>query len=337
MSRISPFRLEAGIFEKILAPRVEYGQEMMEFSNMVRSGFASLLVLLGLVLLGNNSSVNHVAGTSDTLRYFFVGHAYNWQPGYSRIDPRVVGLDYSRFDKQVFGGDLNSEALKYERFVTFIDSAFDLRDINTMWVMGNHEARNENFEWYEKYTGRHTWNAHSSNGAVFINMNTTLNAGNCEELDAQFEMIRNICDTITSATSHLFVFCHHSVWNNVPGLPGPWTYANWQIPFWDANCSGDSVTYVAAVYPLLLQAKQKGVEVISVMGDAGAVNKGNYMYSSDSLLYIASGINNSKYVHDSVLLASQPKDKVVIFEHVPSERKVHWKFHDLDSLFAAHQ
>jgi hypothetical protein len=274
---------------------------------------------------------------SDTLRYFFVGHAYNWQPGYSRVDPRVVGLDYSRFDMQIFGGDLNSEALKYERYVTFIDSCFDLRDPGTIWVMGNHDARNENVEWYEHHTGRKTWHAFSANSAVFVCMNTTLNAGNCEELDGQFDMIRNICDTITAATSHLFIFSHHSVWNDVPGLPGPWTYCNWQLPYWDANCTGDSATYAAAMYPLLVQAKQKGVEIIHVMGDAGVWNKGNMMVSSDSLVYFASGIDNSRYMNDPVLYASKPKDKVLIFEHMPEARKVIWKFHDLDSLYAAHQ
>lgn len=310
----------------------------------VFSGMKRILILLAclgfLVLVAapgrGGRSHRHLQG--DTLRYLFVGHGYNWQPGYNRIDPRVTGLDWSRFDKKIFGGDLNSEALKYERYIQFMDSVFDMDNLNTMYVIGNHDGRNENFEYYHKYTGRRTYYAYADHGAVFMVINTTLNAGNCEDLDAQFQMIKKVCDTITSATSHLFIFQHHNLWMGVPGLPNnPSVYSNWQIPYWDANCSGDTATYVAAIYPLLKAVKNKGVEVVSVLGDAGVTNKGAYMYSSDSLVFLSSGINNSKWAHDSVALAAQPKDKLLLIEHVPSERHAFYHFIDLDSLFAAHQ
>jgi hypothetical protein len=286
---------------------------------------------------GRGGQGRHAAG-GDTLRYLFVGHGYNWQPGYNRIDPRVTGLDWSRFDKKIFGGDLNSEALKYERYVQFMDSAFDLRSLNTMYVLGNHDARNENFEYYHHYTGRRTYYAYTDHHAVFMVINTTLNAGNCEDLDAQYDMIKNVCDTITSATSHLFIFQHHNLWIGVPGLPNnPHVYSNWQIPYWDANCSGDTATFAAAIYPMLKAVKDKGVEVVSVLGDCGVTNKGAYLYSSDSLVFLSSGINNSKWANDSVALAAQPKDKVLVIEHIPAERHASYHFLDLDSLFEAHQ
>lgn len=312
---------------------------MHVFSDMKR--FAVLLICFGLLAMAAHPSRDRKArraAAGDTLRYLFVGHGYNWQPGYNRIDPRVTGLDWRRFDKKIFGGDLNSEALKYERYVRFMDSVFDLDSRNTMYVIGNHDGRNENFEYYHQYTGRRTYHAYSENHAVFMVINTTLNAGNCEDLDAQFRMIKNVCDTITSATSHLFIFQHHNLWIGVPGLPSnPQQYSNWQIPYWDANCSGDTATYVAAIYPLLKSVKDKGVEVVSVLGDCGVGSKGNYMYSSDSLIFLSSGINNSKWAHDSVELATKPKDKVLMIEHIPADRHAFYHFLDLDSLFAAHQ
>lgn len=295
-----------------------------------------LLAWVGIQGRAGDPPRRQLAG--DTLRYLFVGHAYNWQPGHSRIDPRVVGLDWPRYDKKIFGGDLNSEALKYEHFIQFMDSAFDMGSRNTLYALGNHDARNENFEYYHKYTGRKTYYAYSENGAVFMVINTTLNAGNCEDLDAQFRMIKNVCDTVTSATSHIFIFQHHNLWIGVPGLPSnPGSYSNWQIPFWDANCSGDTATYAAAIYPLLKSAKQKGVEVVSVLGDAGVNVKAKFMYSSDSLIFLSSGINNSKWANDSVAYANQPKDKVLLIEHIPAARQASFHFLDLDSLFAAHQ
>ena len=289
-------------------------------------------VLLGFASLPLPRTLRGGDG-SDTLRYLFVGHGYlGGGPGHG-VDPRLVGLNWSKFDKKIFGGDLNSEALRYESYVQFIDSAFDLGTRNTMYVIGNHDARNENFEWYEKYTHRKTYSAYSENGVTFMVMNTTLNAGNCEDLDAQFNMLKNICDTITSASSHLFIFSHHNLWINVPGLPPPFQYSNWQIPFWDAHCGDDSATYIAAIYPMLKEVKNKGVEVVSIMGDAGVAAKGLMMMSTDSLVYISNGIANSKYFNDSVLLAQQPLDKVLIISHVPSQKKAWWEYHDLDSLY----
>jgi hypothetical protein len=294
--------------------------------------------LLALVALQGRGGTPRRKVQGDTLRYIFAGHAYNWQPGYNRIDPRVTGLDWTRFDKKIFGGDLNSEALKYEHFVQFMDSAFDLGSLNTLYAIGNHDGRNENFEYYHQYCGRPTYYAYAENGAVFMVLNTTLNAGNCEDLDAQWQMIKQVCDTITSATSHLFIFQHHNLWIGVPGLPSnPSSYSNWQIPYWDANCSGDTATFAAAIYPLLRQAKQRGVEVVSVLGDAGVNVKGRFMYSADSLIFISSGINNSKWANDSVVLATKPKDKLLLIEHVPADRHATYRFVDLDSLFAAHQ
>lgn len=309
-----------------------------EFVGMLRVlGCVLLLGLFGFVSMGTDVG-RSLGSDGDTLRYFFVGHGYNWQWGDNRVDPRVTGLDWSRFDKKILGGDMNSEALLYKEYVEDMDSMFDLGSRNTFYVLGNHDARNENFEWYEQYTGRKSYYAYAENGAVFMVLNTTLNAGNCEELDAQYRMLKQVCDTITGASSHLFIFIHHNLWHNVPGLPSdPFQYSNWQMPYWDANCSGDTASFSALIYPMLVDVKERGVEVVNVLGDAGVLVKEKFMYSADSLIFIASGINNSKYVHDSVLYAQQPKDKILLIEHIPAERKASYHFLDLDSLFAAHQ
>ncbi|MEM0995929.1 MAG: hypothetical protein AAGN35_02570 [Bacteroidota bacterium] len=279
-----------------------------------------------------SSAPPHHCG-NDTLRYFFVGHCYDWQS--AGVDPRVEGLNYGRYDRIMLGGDVCSEALFRRRTVVYIDSIFDLGSPYTHYVMGNHDARNENWEWYEEFTGRKTYSTHSEHGLTVFVLNTTINPGDCEDLDAQYRLLESICDTI-AASSHLLILQHHGIMQDVPGLPSRiLDYANWQIPFWNANCYQENTFYIDAVYPMLVEVQQRGVQVISVVGDGGVREKGRTMETPEGLYYISSGIDNTRYANDSLALDTVPKDKVLIFEHLPATRSLTWEFWDLDSLYNA--
>lgn len=298
-----------------------------------------LLLLLFSVHPGQGpvfETADATGGSGDTLRYVFLGHIYSWKTDGKRVDARVLGLDYDRFDRIFLGGDICSEAFQYESTVQHIDSAFDLRAATTHYALGNHDARNENIEWYEAYTGRKPYYVTAAPGMTIVTLNTTLNAGDCENLDAQFRMLKSVTDTIQSA-SHLMILQHHTTWRALPGMADAWSWSNWPYYEWDANCYEDSTKYLQAIYPLLVDVKNRGVEVVTVIGDAGVTNKGSEMVSTDGLHYLASGINNSKFFGDSLALDSALKDKVLIFEHCPDQGTLNWDFHDLDSLFDAHQ
>ena len=221
--------------------------------------------------------------------------------------------------------------------LAYLDSLFDLDHPDTYYILGNHDARNGNHIWYLQFTQRPSFFTTSENGLVTIILNTTLNPGDCEALDAQYALLKSICDTISEA-SHLLLLHHHAISLDVPGIPHPWKMANWPYLHWDAHCQDQDPSYMSAIYPLLLQVKARGIEVVNVMGDTGFKVKKIEAVSDDGIHYLASGIDNSRYARNPQQMDTVPKDLVLIFEHQPRRRSFHWKFHDLDSLlFANHR
>ena len=154
-------------------------------------------------------------------------------------------------------------------------------------------------------------------------------------LVSQYALLKSVCDTI-SAASHLLLLHHHAISLDVPGIPHPWKMANWPYLHWDANCHDPDPSYTAAIYPLLLQVKARGIEVVNVMGDTGFKVKKIEAVSKDGIHYLASGIDNSRYARDPQQLDTVPKDLVLIFQHHPQRRTLQWQFHDLDSLLRVH-
>ncbi|MCH2223616.1 MAG: hypothetical protein MK066_02520 [Crocinitomicaceae bacterium] len=266
----------------------------------------------------------------DTLRYIFMGHTYDWQSVNHHVDPRIQEIRFSDYARTWLGGDISSEALLKRSTILHIDSVFDLSAATTQYALGNHDVRNGNMQYYWEATGRKSYNMHSENGVVSICLNTQLNPSLCEDLNNQFDLIKNVCDTIQSS-SHLFLFMHSGIFGNVPNLPPSENYAHTNFSYWNANCSGPSATFVSAIYPLLEQVKARGIIVYCILGDTGAVHKQFHAEVADSIHFFANGINNSKYT-DPVILAQQEKDRVLIFEHVLPTDEITWKFKDLDSL-----
>jgi len=128
------------------------------------------------------------------------------------------------------------------------------------------------------------------------------------------------------------IYHHHAIATRVPGLPDNWAYSNWPYYHWDANCFSPTPSYLETIYPMLKTVHERGVEVVNVIGDAGFNSKGMEMVSEDGIHYVSSGIDNSRFAHDSLALTGAAKDRVLLFEHWPERRELNWNFHDLDSL-----
>lgn len=294
--------------------------------------------LLGFLFLFSSTflsckSEDNRTPKKDRFEFFFAGHAYDHHGLGQRVDSRLEQLDYSQYDRVVLGGDICSEALQEYSTLEYLDSIFDLSNENTFYVIGNHDARNGNLDWYHRFTKRKSYFHHSDQGVVSLVLNTTLNPAYCEDLDLQYDMLKEVCDTIRKA-SHLMIFHHHAIATDVPGLPDNWAYSNWPYYHWDANCFSPTPSYLQSIYPLLQSVKARGIEVINVIGDAGFNSKGMDMVSNDGIRYLSSGIDNSRFAGDSLALDSVAKDRVLIFTHLPEKRSLAWKFHDLDSLVA---
>ncbi len=261
----------------------------------------------------------------------FAGHTYQWFSDGSKVDARLVELDKSGYDRIWLGGDICSEAMLNYSTMVYIDSLFDIEAPGNHYALGNHDTRNGNLDWYREITGRETYYAYNENGITTILMNTCIVPSDCEHLDRQFRMIENVCDSIENS-SHLILIMHHAIWDNVPGLPPPSAYSHTEFPYWNANCYyRENNSFTGAIYPLLKNVKERGIEVICINGDMGANGKTFYQQSDDGIHFMGCGLDNSRYT-DPYELALQPKDRLLIFEHDIENRKLSWSFQDLDSL-----
>lgn len=284
--------------------------------------------LLTVLLLLSNLS-NGFGQENDTLNYLFLGHIKKNINGELKVDPRVEGIDMSTYERVWLGGDITGESNLDYKTLEYIDSLFDVSNPSNHWAYGNHDLRNYNDEWLREITGKNTYYAYYENGITTMVLNYAITPTDCEMLNDQFEMIAKVCDTI-SESSHLIILSHHCTWLNVPGIPSPGQYAHSNFKKWIANCDDKPGEFVSTIYPLLIEVKAKGIEVINILGDSGAYNKGQSMISSDGIHFIASGIDpNTQDLYGP--------DKVLILNHHPESSYLDWQFHNLDSLYNSFQ
>jgi hypothetical protein len=268
------------------------------------------------------------AQNKDTLKYIFLGHTYQYYTAGDKVDNRFKNIQLSEYDGVWHGGDLCSESLMNFTTLEYIDSVFNLKHPNTHWALGNHDSRNPNWIWLEELTGKKTYYASNYKGITVIVLNTGITPYDCEQLNDQYNMIVNVCDTIQKS-SHLVILVHHGIWDDVPGLPSPYAYAQSNLIHYNFNCYSVESTFAKEIYPRLVEVKNRGVEVISIMGDMGA-KKIEYV-SDDGLIFLGTGLYKSKY-ENPIERANSPTDWVLIFKHTPANGWMKWEFVDFDIL-----
>ncbi len=256
----------------------------------------------------------------DTIQYLFVGHCYQRGTNGTRVDYRIEQLDKSVYEGVWLGGDVCSEAMLNYSTVQYIDSVFHLGSSETHWALGNHDARNGNWEWYTEFVGQKTYYAYSSHGITRVVMNTNIVPVNCEMLNEEYEIISNVCDTI-SESKYLILLMHHGIWEGVPGLPSPSSYAQSNLKYWNANCDSVDTPFYKVVYPKLVDVKNRGIEVICVLGDMGSGPKKFEMDSDDGIHFLGCG-----------LYYNEPDNNVLTFTYTLPDQKLTWQFDNLDSL-----
>ena len=294
---------------------------------MFKRTYYIIVFSTSMILLVNCFSSLY-AQSKDTLTYVFFGHTYQWGSGGNRVDYRIENMDLSQFDRIWLGGDICSESSLEYSTLAYIDNLFDLGKPGNHWALGNHDARNGNMEWIEEFTGRPNYYAHNENHITTIVMNGTITPLDCENLDKQYKMIEKVCDTISSG--YLIFLVHHGIYSDVPGVLNPAAYGHSQLRPWMANCYDDSASYIDAVYPMLIDVENRGVEVLHIMGDVGTGPKSYYGISDDGIEFFGSGINNSYNMTLGIPIVSP--DLVLVFKHVLSKNELTWEFVELNDL-----
>lgn len=258
------------------------------------------------------------------------GHTYSWFDS-KKVDPRLEQLSPTDFDGYWLGGDVLSETTLDQSRIDYLDGIFDLKNPMTHIAYGNHDVRNGNVRYLNAFRNRsNSYYTYTQDGLCFLILDTTLDPSDCSRLEAQWQLIQQVTDTI-SKSSHLILLMHDAVWENVPGLPFPSIYANGSQTFWNPHCGASGSSFANSIYPLLVKVKSKGVEVISMMGDSGW-KRGGYFISDDGIHFLASGINETYYKLKQPDNELHIKDRVLIFTHQPKARELTWTFVELDSL-----
>lgn len=271
--------------------------------------FSFLFVLVSLLTSAQNS-----------VDFLFIGHCYQFGTGGNRVDYRVEALELDVYNGIWLGGDVCSEAMLNYPTVEYIDNLFDLGNPETHWSLGNHDARNGNWEWYEEFTNRRTFYTYSNFGITRVVMNTNIVPTDCESLNAQYEMIIAACDTVNTE-NELILIMHHGIWRDVPGLPIPGGYAQSDLRYWNSNCYSVHSTFVESIYPKLVEAKQRGVEVYCILGDMGAGPKSIDFLSDDGIRFLGCGLYHN-----------EPEDVVLVLTKELETGQLSFQYHNLDSL-----
>ncbi|MBN1967726.1 MAG: metallophosphoesterase [Candidatus Delongbacteria bacterium] len=256
-----------------------------------------------------------VAQTNKPKEYLFFAHAYDEY----YIDSRLKQIGLRNYDGIFMGGDILSEASLDRKYLSYLDSLVDLSNPMTLWALGNHDSRNGNWDWIFDFTQRKTYFAHYQDESVFIVLNTNIVPYDCEELENQFSIISNVCDTIVKS-KNLFLIMHHIIWDGVPGLDPGWTVGHVNLKYWLANCETADSHFKNTIYPLLVNVKNRNIDVFCTAGDMGSGTKKKYsQLSSDQIWFLGCGL----YEYSS-------NDEVLMFKNNNGE--ISFKFHNLDSL-----
>jgi len=270
----------------------------------------------------------------EEFNFIFIGHSYQWHQKYT-IDKRLEKIDYSNYDEVWLGGDLCSEIIPGSNTLLHIDSLFNIKSENTYWSLGNHDTRKGAIHEIENFTQKDTYYAKYKNGITRLVLNTNFNnkqvevlKNNCEELEKQYNLIKNVTDTIKDS-EYLIMLIHGSAWEDVEN-DIPKFQANLRQKDYLFTCDSNS-TFKNKIYPLFVNARERGVKVVLISGDYGQKSKSFEYTTKDDIVFLGSGINNSildkpeSTQYYSYVTNFDP-DQILTFKYNTKEKKLTWEF-----------
>lgn len=293
----------------------------------MRAFYFLICIVVSMMCLGCESEVVDSHQDQTVFRYLFVGHPYELPHTMdARVLPYVKSGEYDQF---WLGGDMCAETT--ERFSTleYVDDLFDLSSPTTHWALGNHDVRNGHVDWITDKTGRDVFYSESYHGICMIVVNTNFAVTGSYDtirINEQFDLIKRVCDTVQNV-SHLILMSHHASCWAVPGVDSAVMNANADYGFLKWRFNPDE-RFGSGIYPLLKQVKDRGINVIHLMGDYGQKVNEYYEQSTDGIHFIGSGITSNIPYNDTFPSFGLP-DKILIFEHDTVSQELTWHFETL--------
>ena len=270
--------------------------------------------------------------------YIFLGHPYDWhQP--NRVDPRVERIDFSFYDEIWLGGDVCSRTAEERATMAYLDHLFDFKRVK--WALGNHDLNYGNPDNVMGQLPHPAFFTSWQDGFCLTVLNTNLfwpypanpPQRDCEQKQAQWQMIKNVADTITEA-SHWVILHHHALFTALKRNMDKDTIRDFNInpePFYASCDSSSNIT--SQWYATFMEAQQKGVQVIFIGGDVGMRAKKTAYQTPEKIWLLGAGINNSvskEYTPDYV--TNFDPDEVLLLTYWPELRHMDWRFEQLNRL-----
>lgn len=220
---------------------------------------------------------------AGTHHYLFIGHPRDDGPG-EILQRDVERIDFSAFDLLLLGGDYTWRGTGTRETVAYLDAALDLAAPTTLAALGNHDTSNRDY--FTDVTGRPRYYAVHTNGIAFVVLDTTDNGQ-----DIQGGELQMLKDTVAglSGSTHLILIHHHILWlADYPPLAE--LQGDPRIGASSATLSG--LNFFDEVYPLLLQARSNGVEVVCLAGDRTGTETEEFFIdhtTADGIRLVAAG------------------------------------------------
>jgi len=234
------------------------GERQKQGARLVdRRGLRRRSTILSLLVAGAWIAASGFAAV--TRQYLFIGHPRSDTPG-EIVQREVERIDYSAFDLLLLGGDYTLNGTGTRQTVSYLDAIFDFSSPATLAALGNHDTANKSY--LTEVTGRPRSYAQVTNGITFVVLDTTDDSRNI--LGAELQMLAAAVAAMP-ANSHLVIIHHHIIWLTDNAINCEHYGDNNFIAASSSTLSG--LNFYSAVYPLLLQARAKGGEVICLAGD----------------------------------------------------------------------
>ncbi|MDC0502635.1 lamin tail domain-containing protein [Verrucomicrobiales bacterium] len=267
--------------------------------------FVKVLTVLGLSLT--------CCVAANTKRYLFLGHPRDAPGEVELVQREVERIDYSAYDLLLLGGDYTFQSTSSRESMDYLNAIFSLSEPTTLAVIGNHEGPNLPF--FTDVTMRPRFYSYESDGITFVVLNTTDTGRNV--LGGELEMLESVVETIES--SHLVLIHHHFVWL---ADYAPLAHLQGSPLIGTSSRNLSDLNFYDAVYPLLLDARNKGVEVLCLAGDrTGVRSAGLYIdhTTEDGIRYIGTGMQERMLpsLRYTVVLEHDIDEEILDYEFVP--------------------
>lgn len=273
------------------------------------------VLLLSILLLSSCKKDPVVPTQSTSKKILSLGHTRTGED--FELDEEVAQIDFTQYELLLLGGDLSVASSKDEAVMDWLDKVFDLGNENTLWALGNHDYKNP--ELIPPFTNRPLFYAHSWKNITFLVLDTQENLSNITQ--PQLDLIDSVIDTL-SETRYLVVLHHKLIWlqGNPEFQDQISEIANGQAG--DCGYCTNPNNFYEAVYPRLLEVRNKGIEVICLGGDIGFQVKSFEHQTNDGIWFLASGIN-----------AFEGDNLGLLFEYDEMMGTLKWNFRALSELF----